>query len=333
MAAQAVMDQFTRFVEENIRFSQEDFAILGLNMVGCVFVYYFMRLLRLPDHSWYLTLYSSGVTSFFGVYFFYHLVKDGFAAALSNEQDITRYLAIFFIGYCIMDLSLGTLHYGSLVTYDDGWVHHFLYIVILAYLLHHNMTPLFAVALVEELPIILLSIFEVQDKRRPSLLFGVLYYVTRVVFHTVLIYKAYPMSRFVFVGGLGLLLWHVEVFQGWVRGYLMRSHARQRMSFRAKLTLMFTMLISQIGTHAFVAYEVVENLPRDANYAPMAVLHGLVFVYFLYRFGVVVHDVYTQNFIMTSIGRKKIIYNISWEDPAIDHTCLLYTSPSPRDRG
>ena len=322
MAAQAVMDQFTRFVEENIRFSQEDFAILGLNMVGCVFVYYFMRLLRLPDHSWYLTLYSSGVTSFFGVYFFYHLVKDGFAAALSNEQDITRYLAIFFIGYCIMDLSLGTLHYGSLVTYDDGWVHHFLYIVILAYLLHHNMTPLFAVALVEELPIILLSIFEVQDKRRPSLLFGVLYYVTRVVFHTVLIYKAYPMSRFVFVGGLGLLLWHVEVFQGWVRGYLMRSHARQRMSFRAKLTLMFTMLISQIGTHAFVAYEVVENLPRDANYAPMAVLHGLVFVYFLYRFGVVVHDVYTQNFIMTSIGRKKIIYNISWEDPAIDHTVM-----------
>ena len=25
---------------------------------------------------------------------------------------------------------------------------------------------------------------------------------------------------------------------------------------------------------------------------------------------------------MTSIGRKKIIYNISWEDPAIDHTVM-----------
>ena len=48
----------------------------------------------------------------------------------------------------------------------------------------------------------------------------------------------------------------------------------------------------------------------------------LVWAYFLYRFGVVVHDVYTQNFIMTSIGRKKIIYNISWEDPAIDHTVM-----------
>ena len=39
----------------------------------------------------------------------------------------------------------------------------------------------------------------------------------------------------------------------------------------------------------------------------------------------VVHDVYTQNFIMTSIGRKKIIYNISWEDPAIDHTVMHMT--------
>ena len=61
MVAQIAMEQFTRFVEENVRFSQEDFAILGLNMVGCAFFYYFMLLLKLPDHSWYLTLYSSGV--------------------------------------------------------------------------------------------------------------------------------------------------------------------------------------------------------------------------------------------------------------------------------
>ena len=136
-----------------------------------------------------------------------------------------------------MDLALGTLHYGTFITFDDGWTHHFLYIVILAYLLHNNMTPLFAIALVEELPIIVLSIFEVQNKQRPSLLFGVLYFLTRVIFHTMLIYTAAKQSTFVFVAGLGLLLWHVDVFQGWVRGYLMRSHGRARMSFRSKLVL------------------------------------------------------------------------------------------------
>ena len=77
-------------------------------MLGCLFVYYLMRALKVPDHSWYLTLYSSGVASFFGLYFFYHVCNDGFTAVLDNEHDITRYVAIFFIGYCIMDLALGS---------------------------------------------------------------------------------------------------------------------------------------------------------------------------------------------------------------------------------
>jgi hypothetical protein len=271
----AMVDQFTAFVTENVRFSSEDFAILGLNMLGCLFVYYLMRALKVPDHSWYLTLYSSGVASFFGLYFFYHVCNDGFTAVLDNEHDITRYVAIFFIGYCIMDLALGSIHYGSLVTYDDGWSHHFLYIVILAYLLHNNMTPLFSVALVEELPIILLSFYSVQNKQRPSLLFGVLYFLTRVVFHTVLIYKARPFSDFVFVAGLALLLWHVEVFQGWVRGYLMRSHARQRLSFRSKLSIMTAMLIAQIGAHVYMVHGAVTDVLAKAGPAanPVAALH------------------------------------------------------------
>jgi hypothetical protein len=45
-------DQFTDFLGEYIKFSQADFALLGLNMLGCAFVYYFMRLMRVPDHSW-----------------------------------------------------------------------------------------------------------------------------------------------------------------------------------------------------------------------------------------------------------------------------------------
>lgn len=222
-------------------------------------------------------------------------------------------------------LRIGSIHYDNLITYDDGWSHHFLYIVILAYLLHNNMTPLFSVALVEELPIILLSIFEVQNKQRPSMLFGVLYFLTRIVFHTVLIYKAAAISNFVFVAGLALLLWHVDVFQSWVRGYLMRSHSRQRLSFRNKLNIMLAMLVTQIAAHAFMTYEVIAGLEGGKNAAPASLLHGLVFMYFMYRFGMVVHDVYTQNFIMTSIGRKKIIYNISWEDPAIDHTVMHMT--------
>ena len=98
--------QMAQFLAENVRFSGNDMILLGSNMIACAFVYYFLRFLKLPDHSWYLTLYSSFVTSFVGLYLFYHVCHDGFTATIDNETDLSRYAAIFFIGYCIMDLSL-----------------------------------------------------------------------------------------------------------------------------------------------------------------------------------------------------------------------------------
>merc|ERR1719454_1401859 len=77
-----------------------------------------------------------------------------------------------------------------------------------------------------------------------------------------------------------------------------------------------------MGAHAYAAYDLVYKKYAEAPSAPVITMHATIFALFLYRFGVVVHDVYTQNFIMTSIGRKKIIYNISWEDPAVVHKVM-----------
>lgn len=314
--------QMAQFLAENVRFSGNDMMLLGSNMIACAFVYYFLRFLKLPDHSWYLTLYSSFVTSFVGLYLFYHVCHDGFTATIDNETDLSRYAAIFFIGYCIMDLLLGSMHYENLLTYDDGWTHHFLYIAVCAYLIHDGLTSLFAIALVEELPIMLLAFHEVQNKQRPSLLFGVLYFLTRIVFHTVLIYKAAQFSTLVFTVGLSLLMLHVKEFQRWVRGYLMRSHGRKRMPFKGKLVLFAMMLAANTMAHVYAAYDLVYTKYTQPPSVPIIVMHATILLIFMYRFGVVVHDVYTQNFIMTSIGRKKIIYNISWEDPAVDHKVM-----------
>lgn len=319
------MAQMSAFTAENVSFSHEDFVILCLNMFACACVYYTLRMIKLPDHSWYLTLYSSGVTSFIGLYLLFHVWHDGLAATISNERDISRYAAIFFIGYCIMDLVIGSIHYESLLTYDDGWTHHFLYIGVCSYLLHNGLTSLFAVALVEELPIVLLSMYEVRNKQKPSLLFGLLYFFTRIMFHTALIYKAAAISNVIFAVGLNLLLLHVREFQRWVRGYLMRSHNRKRMNFRVKLGMFFAMLASYVALHGYAAYDLVFNEYPQPPSAPIVAIHSAIFLFFMYRFGIVVHDVYTQNFIMTSIGRKKIIYNISWEDPAVDHKVMHMT--------
>ena len=103
-----------------------------------------------------------------------------------------------------MDLVVGSVHYVEEISFEDGWIHHLLYITICYFLLHHEMTAFFAVALIEEIPVVLLSFFEVRNKQRPSLLFGVLYFLTRVVFHTVLIYKVGQFFALCFVLGNGL---------------------------------------------------------------------------------------------------------------------------------
>ena len=139
-----------------IAFSSEDMIILGLNMLVCMLVFFIMRSVKgSQTHSWYLTLYSSFVSSFVGVYFGYHLLHDGFTATISNETVISRYIALFFIGYCVMDLVVGSLHYVEEISFEDGWVHHLLYITICYFLLHHEMTAFFAVALIEEIPVVL----------------------------------------------------------------------------------------------------------------------------------------------------------------------------------
>lgn len=299
-----------------------ELGLLAANMVACGLFFMLLSALRIGDKSWYLTLYSSAATSTVGVIFFRSVMRDGLEASIMNENELSRFIALFFIGYCLMDLTLGSVYYEQQITYADGWMHHSLYVVICGVLLYRRMTGLFAVALIEELPIIILSFFEVQNKRKPSLLFGALYFVTRCFFHLNLIYAAAPYSKLVFAAGVVLLRWHLITFQSWVRGYLLRSSTRKRrLPFNAKIAFFLAAVGAQAVAHVLLATSRVLVLRQVGQMRAMTA-HVIICAYFVYQLLLIVQDVYTQNFIMSAIGKKKIIYNISWEDPAIDHRVL-----------
>jgi len=42
------------------------------------------------------------------------------SATISNEKDLSRYIAIFFIGYCIMDLTIGRAVQLEIYGYKHG---------------------------------------------------------------------------------------------------------------------------------------------------------------------------------------------------------------------
>lgn len=299
-----------------------ELGLLAANMAACGLLFMLLSFLRIGDRSWYLTLYSSAATSIVGVIFFRSVLRDGLESSIMNENELSRFIALFFIGYCLMDLVLGAAYYEQAISYADGWMHHLLYVAICAVLLYRRMTGLFAVALVEELPIITLSFFEVQNKRKPSALFGMLYFVTRCFFHLQLIYAAAPYSKLVFATGAVLLRWHLVTFQQWVRGYLLRSSTRKRrLPFNAKIAFFLAAVGAQAVAQLLLASSRLLVLHQTGQVRAMTV-HVLICAYFMYQLLTIVQDVYTQNFIMSAIGKKKIIYNISWEDPAIDHRVL-----------
>lgn len=302
-----LMDQLSGLDDETV---VSELGLLAANMAACGLLFMLLSFMRIGDRSWYLTLYSSAATSIVGVIFFRSVLRDGLEASIMNENELSRFIALFFIGYCLMDLVLGAAYYEQAISYADGWMHHLLYVVICGVLLYRRMTGLFAVALIEELPIITLSFFEVQNKRKPSALFGMLYFVTRCFFHLQLIYAAAPFSKLVFATGAVLLRWHLVTFQQWVRGYLLRSSTRKRrLPFNAKIAFFLAAVVAQGAAHLLLASSRVLVLHQTGQMRAMTA-HIMICLYFMYQLLTIVQDVYTQNFIMSAIGKKKIIYNV-----------------------
>ena len=71
------------------------------------------------------------------------------------------------------------------------------YIFLLLWLLHNNMTTWFAIAMIEELPTVVLGCWRVRNKTAKDELpaaFGVAFFVTRIGFHLALTYRAWQIS-------------------------------------------------------------------------------------------------------------------------------------------
>lgn len=291
---------------------------LGANMLVCVLVYFILRMTNMGNRAWYLTVYSSGVVSSFGIYFAQQSMQNGIYNTMTTETEWSVLLCIFFIAYCVMDLLIGSYEYDDSIGYKDGWMHHFFFIVLLGWLLSQGLTSLFAIALIEEVPTVILSLARVTMSAKTPFIFGVSFFVLRVSYHCYLTYAVIEYSTVAFVIGVILMRSHVKWFHRWLQGHLKK---KGRMPMSAKVTLFAALIVIQTLGHGYAVYRMVNQ-----NYLVAAsgavVVHLLIFCYFAVKMTLVIQDVYTENFIFEAINKKKIIYNISWEDPRVDHEVL-----------
>jgi ubiquinone/menaquinone biosynthesis C-methylase UbiE len=309
--------------------------------------------------AWVISFISSAVMCIAGFYFAFRVYVTKGTILIPDFNDdnfseidgiIANALCIFFIAYCITDIFFSMSFYSEHV--GVAYEHHIGYAVLLVYLLHSGKSVLFAVCAVEELPTLILSVYELLGDVRPRLPVGIAIFTFRMAYHLFITYKSSEMLNTpLFFFSCYLLLHHISWFRSWFfrrvaavkdETVALGSHdatkaaAKQR-KLKLEVTthvfivssLLFLHTIGHgylVGTEIFKYFGPKVDWP-DRGMATLFLLfdlagHTMSFLLVTTRMIGIVRDVYTEHFIMHTIEKRSIIYNISWEDPRVERELL-----------
>jgi len=138
--------------------------------------------------AWILTLASSCVMSLGGIlaltYLFVsssHLGIVSESTLLSestiiSDTPLCRQILVFFIAYCFMDLLIGSIYYGELMTFLFGWCHHIAYILLCGWVIQEKISIAFGVFAILEAPTAILAIGHVKQGWRRDLTYGMTFF-------------------------------------------------------------------------------------------------------------------------------------------------------------
>lgn len=173
--------------------------------------------LNMKQTSWILTLISSLVCTLVSIPFviqFLHSKLD--MRLLDTDSKLHTAFTCFFISYLILDLSLGSIYYRERVTIMTGWIHHLFYIAVLFWFLRLQISSLFTVASILELPTVILAIGSMDHELRSDLLFGSTFFLLRLVAHAwmTIALKKYHRIKVIWIVALVIYPLHLYWFYG-----------------------------------------------------------------------------------------------------------------------
>lgn len=203
---------------------------LALLSIFCLEYYYYYKLvnnlnenkLTEKQKTYIISIKNSLIMTLASVFYIYLFINSGFTLNFSKDNTIFGHLIIlYFMAYLIMDLAIGIYEYPKSLELLSGYIHHSIYIVISSLALYYNSNVLFIfiLAMLEELPTFLLAIGSFDSSLRNDTLFGITFFITRIVYHLFLIFLFRNEMNLVFyITSLALIL-HVYWFKNWWSKY------------------------------------------------------------------------------------------------------------------
>lgn len=211
----------------SLTFYDSDIYSLGLQCAviatGYVFVQpYFSDSLK--KQAWLIMLLLSVVLAassiIYGVYVEFnggYIFENVFA-----ENIYSRTVVTFFAACNITDLFIGAIYYPSFCDPLTTYVHHAFYISCCFAYIGYGQTLVFLLGFFVEIPTVLLNVGVVFPNLRTDLLYGVVFFFFRIIYHVIFLARVYPLDE----SGVSWKLIvvplpaHVMWFYKWLQGYL-----------------------------------------------------------------------------------------------------------------
>ncbi|KAI9322645.1 hypothetical protein BX666DRAFT_643698 [Dichotomocladium elegans] len=137
------------------------------------------------QRSYVITLLGSCIMTFCSLPILYRAMTspDGFMSLFAPSPTWTIAVVAFFMTSLASDLGIGVIFYRNKINLLTGWIHHAAYILVLIYVIHHDLSRFFVGMCILELPTLSLSIGSVFPRYRYDYVFAAFYVPTRIGFH------------------------------------------------------------------------------------------------------------------------------------------------------
>lgn len=172
-----------------------------------------------------MTIKSSLTLLLVGIYYNYYYFasnfnQEKFYDILESKGSLNFGIlfVLYFTAYLVVDIYIGNSEYPKYMKSLSGNFHHFIYTIINLVSLYTGIFPVYLLYMISEAPTLLLGIGSFDSKFRNDNLFGLIFFLTRILYHIVLIIT-FRQNKLVLSVGLLALIMHIYWFYGWFKKY------------------------------------------------------------------------------------------------------------------
>jgi hypothetical protein len=174
-----------------------------------------------------LSIKASTTLFLLSIYFNYKFIKSGlntdaYTSSLTTGDHFLLQLSVLnLISYLLTDCYVGYKKYHKYMCTLSGYTHHIAYTFISIFALYIDVSGLYFLFMIEELPTIFLSSGNYNRSIRQDNVFGLTFFTTRILYHAYLTWKFSFNKMFLFLGILSFML-HGYWFKAWFTKYFLK---------------------------------------------------------------------------------------------------------------